>query len=218
MDPEQRRHAKHQDTASADDLLRRGADKAIASGLRGWWQRRSVGERLATGLILGGLAIGPLGLGIVGALGALFTNGIPTSKQIEAVGWLLLITAPLSAACLIVAWAAGKHGSVPVVLGVAAAAAVLVSTVLSNSTVPNHLAGLYCYAEVVGGASVYEKTCRDFKHAGFIADNSPRVSPSGAIAVFGSALAYTVDARGLLMAIAAVLVSTGIGLLLREHT
>jgi hypothetical protein len=217
MDPEQRPQAKRQDTP-ADDLLRKGADKAIANGLRGWWQRRSVGERFATGLILGGLAIGPIGLGVFGAVGALFTNAIPTNKQLEAVGWLLLITAPLSASCLIVAWAAGKHGSVPVVLGVAAAAAVLVSAVLSNSTVPNHLAGLYCYAEVDGGASVYEETCRDFKHAGFIADNSPRVSPSGAIAVFGSALAYTVDARGSLMAIAALLVSTGIGLLLREHT
>jgi hypothetical protein len=219
MNPEQRPQAKRQDAASiADDLLRKGADKALARGLAGRWQRRSPGERFSTRLIGVGLAIGPLGQGALGSFRALYKNDIPNLEQLAAVWWLFLITAPLAAFGLILSWALGKVGSVPGVLGAAAAASVLASAALSNSVVPNHLAHFYCYAEVAGGASVYEEECRDFNHAGFAADTRGRVSPSGAVAVFGAAIAYTVDARGSLMAISALLVSTGIGLLLREHT
>jgi hypothetical protein len=203
---------------TADDLLRKGADKAIESGLGGWWQQRNDNEKLATGLIAFGVAIGPLGLGLLGALGALFKDAIPSSQQLEGVFWLLLITAPLAAFCIVVVWVAGKHGPLPGALGAAAIAAVVVSALLSQSSVPNELAGLYCYAEVDGGGIAYESQCREFNHAGFVAENQSRASPTGAAAVFGSALVYTVDARGSIMAFAAIMVSIGVGLLFREHS
>jgi len=88
-----------------------------------------------------------------------------------------------------------------------------------NSPVPDRLAGVYCYAGLSGGQVVYEEQCREFNNAGFYAENAPKAgSPSASADIFSSAVAYTVDARGVLMAFASILASIGLGLIVRERT
>lgn len=199
-----------------DDLLRKGADEVVKSGLSGWWEHRTDVEKRATLLIGAALAIGPLGQGIAATFGVLLGEGsIPTSKQLEAVLWLLLITAPLAAFTIVVVslWYSG-----PMTWIAAGAAAVLAAGVLSTSDVPKSLAGVYCYAEVGDGRVVYEEQCRDFNDAGFYAENAPRVGTlSESANIFSSAVAYTIDARGTVMAFASILASAGIGLIIRER-
>lgn len=197
--------------------LERGADKAVVAGLSGWWARRSETEKTATALIAFAITIGPLGMGLLAAAGALFNSEVPNGRQVAAVFWLFLIAAPLAAFCLVFVSTAGKHAAVPVALGLAAVAAVLVSGGLTNSPIPSELAGLYCYAGLGGGEIVYEAQCRKFDNAGFVAANRGRTSPSGGALVFASAVAYTADARGSIMAAAAILASIGVGLLIREN-
>lgn len=207
------------DTGEPDvaGLLERGADRAIKAGLGGWWERRTENEKVATGFIAFGLALGPLGMGLLGAIGALFKDEIPSSKQLEAVFWLLIITAPLAAFVILFVWVVGKHAPFPVAAGAAAIAAVVAAGLMTNSSVPDKLSGLYCYAEYGGGRVAYERACHDFNSLGFVLENADRASPSGAGKVFGSAVAYTSDSRGSVMALASMMVAFGIGLLLRER-
>jgi hypothetical protein len=200
-----------------DDLVAKGADHAIEAGLKGWWKQRTEIEKVATGLIASGVAIGPLGLGLLGAVAALYKDAIPSTEQIKAVWWLLLITAPLAAFVIVAIWITGRFGPIPVGLGAAAVAAVLASSAMSHSVIPTKLAGLYCAAEISGNGVVYQDECEKFDYAGFVGENASRAGPSGAVNVLSSAVAYTVDARGSIMAFAALLVSGGLGLLLREH-
>jgi len=197
----------------SDDLFRKGADRAVAAGLRGWWDARSEKERVATALIAAGLAIGPLGQGLLGAASALYSNAMPGSKQLEAVWWLFILTGPLAVFCFVFAVTVSKHAAPAVAGGLAAVGAVLTSMVLTGAAVPSKLAGLYCYA----APGSYEHQCRVFDHAGFVADNASRANPTGAMEVFGSAVAYTVDARGSFMALSAIVVFGALGWLAREN-
>jgi hypothetical protein len=202
-----------------EDFLRKGADKAIQSGLSGWWESRTDTEKAAVALIGVALAIGPLGQGVLGAAKALFSTALPTSKQLEAVVWLVLITAPLSAFVIVAFTMPGKFSNVPVALGLAGAAAVFASYLLSQSSIPDSLSGVYCYAEVGGGGVIYEEQCREFNNASFYAENAPVVgSPSASAHIFSSAVAYTADARGSVMAIASILASVGIAMIARERS
>jgi hypothetical protein len=205
---------------AADALLRKGADKVVKTGLAGWWARRNETEKAATLLIAFAVALGPLGQGLLGAMGVLFgNNSLPSSKQVEAVIWLLVITAPLAAFVLVAGSLAGKHASVPVALGAAGLAAVVLSGAMINSAPPERLAGVYCYADINSGGVVYEEQCRAFNNAGFYAENGERAgSPSASADVFSSLVAYTVDARGFLMTLASVLACIGIVMIVREHT
>jgi hypothetical protein len=197
--------------------VRKGADKAVKAGLSGWWAKRSSTEQAATALIGVALAIGPLGQGLLAAFGALFKDEIPSSKQIEALIWLLWITLPLAAFVFIVVWLPGK-AAMPVTLIVAGIAALAGAYLTKNTGAPTKLAGIYCYAEASGGRVVYEQQCRDFNNAGFIAENAPRVgNPSQSPQIYSSALAYTVDARGSVMAFAAILAAIGLGLIARQR-
>ena len=151
--------------------------------------------------------------------GALFGKGsIPGSTQVEAVFWLLLITAPL-AVFVIVAVSAFGHGPVLGVLAFAAVASVVVGGFMRYIDVPESLAGVYCYADVSSsGGVVYEEQCREFNNAGFYADNAQIVgNRSASPQIFASALAYTIDARGFLMAMASIMAGIGIGILIREY-
>ena len=205
---------------TADVLLRKGADKAVKAGLAGWWERRNETEKAATMLIAFALAIGPLGQGFLGAMGVLFgNNSVPSSKQVEAVIWLLVITAPLAAFVLVAGSLVGKHASGPVAFGAASFAAVFLAWAMINSPPPERLAGVYCYADVNSGGVVYEEQCRQFNNAGFYAENADRAgNPSASADVFSSLITYTVDARGLLMTFASLLASFGLVMIVREHT
>ena len=204
---------------SIDDLVGKGADKVVKTGLEGWWAARNETEKIATGLIAAALALGPLGQGILAATGALFAAGdVPTSKQIEALFWLLWITAPLAAFVVAVVWLPGKVANGGVSLIIAGAASVAAAWLTMASEAPKSLAGVYCYANFQGGGVAYEEQCRAFNNAGFIADNTPRVgNPSASVDIFSSAVAYTADARGTAMALAAILASIGVGMLFREN-
>lgn len=199
---------------SFDAVLRKGADKAIEAGLRGWWSRRSPYQKVAIGLISFGLAIGPLGQGVFAAFGALFDDKIPNSTQVEALVWLLWITAPLAAFCITCVWLTrmSKH---PIGIIISAGfASFLAACAVFASGVPKDLAGVYCYADLQGTHVIYEHQCRTFNSWGFIAENASRVGHSGSAQIGYSAYAYTVDARGWLMAFAAILASAGVGVLL----
>lgn len=197
------------------DVLRKGADKALEHAVSGWWERRSSTERTATALIAFGLAIGPLGQGLFAALGALYRNSIPSTRQLEAVWWLLVTTAPLAGGVFTAALRFGRHHPMHVLVP-AALAALLAGFVAASSPAATELAGFYCYADFDGTAPVYESACREFDHRGFVAENRPYAgSPSGSARILASAVAYTVDARGTLMVVASVSVSVGLGLLLR---
>jgi hypothetical protein len=201
---------------SPDDLRRKAADEVVKSGLSGWWEHRTDVEKRATLLIAAALAIGPLGQGIIATFGVLFGAGsIPTSKQLEAVLWLFLITAPLATFVIVLV----SLWFTPPAWLFAGMAAVFAALVLSTTDVPKSLAGVYCYAEISGGGVVYERQCRDFKAAGFYAENAPRVgnNRSESAKIFASAVAYTSDARGSVMAVASILASIGIGLIIRER-
>jgi hypothetical protein len=204
---------------AGEDLLRKGADKAIQTGLSGWWESRTETEKAAVVLIGVALAIGPLGQGLLGAVKALFSTALPTSKQLEAVVWLLLITAPLAAFVIVVITMPGKVSNVPVALGVAGIAAVVASYLLSQTPIPDSLSGVYCYAELGGVGVIYEEQCREFNNAGFYAENAPIAgSPSATPQIFSSAVAYTADARGSVMAFASILASVGIAMIIRERS
>ena len=191
------------------------ADKALTTALKGWWSRRTDVQKLATGLIAFAIAIGPAGEGFFAAIGALYNNKIPSTKQVEAVFWLLWIALPIPAFILVGFLAAGRvSGGAALVL---AGAACLGAAFVYGGPVPNKLAGLYCYADTRGGKIIYEEKCREFNKLGFVADNAARVGrPTEAGKIFGSALAYTKDARGDVMTFAAVLASLGVGLLIRK--
>lgn len=197
----------------------KAADAVVKRGLGGWWANRTEAEKAATLLLAFAVAIGPLGQGFLGAIGALFNNAIPNGKQFEGAVWLFVITAPLAAFVLPVVWLPGKHASVPVTLGVAGIASVAAAWLMANSGVPDSLSGIYCYADIDTGGIVYENECRDFNNAGFYAENAPRAgSPSASADIFSSAVAYTTDARGAVMAFAGILGSIGLGMIVREHS
>lgn len=172
-------------------------------------------QRAGIGLLLAGATLGPLGLGFLAATEVLFGPEIPSSEQVAAIGWLFIITLPLAVFVAIVVIGFGR-ASFPVLIGAAAIAAVIISAFLANSPAPTRLGDFYCYAEVKNGAVEYEKACRDFDHAGFVAENAPRASPTGAPVVLGSLLAYTSEARGSVMALASILAAIGVGLLIRH--
>jgi hypothetical protein len=199
---------------SFEAVLRKGADKAIEAGLKGWWSRRSPYQKGAIGLISFGLAIGPLGQGVLAAFGALFNDKIPNSTQVEALVWLLWITAPLAAFVVTCVWLARRRTNPVGILLVAGAASVLTAWVVFASGTPKELAGVYCYADVQGTQVIYEQQCRDFNSWGFIAENAPRIGHSDSANIGVSAFVFTIDARGQLMAFAAFLASVGVGVLL----
>jgi|GEM_PF-3352818 len=202
---------------NAGDALRDLTDKVAEPSLKRWWSRRSTTERWAMGAIALAIAIGPLGQGLPAGFGALFDDKIPSSKQLEALLWLLWIALPLVAFILVVVVLAGRisGGTVAILAGIAAVSA---AAVVEHSPAPKQLAGLYCYADARDGSVLYEQECREFNTSGFIAENEPRMgNPSSATEIYASAVAYTADARGTIMALSAILASVGVGLLIRRQ-
>ncbi len=85
------------------DAVEKQADSVVQAGLAGWWQRADEDSKAAVLMICAGAAIGPLGQGLLAGLGILFGDpALPSSKQIYAVFWLLVLTAPVAAFAVIV--------------------------------------------------------------------------------------------------------------------
>ena len=199
------------------DLLERGADAAVKHGLAGWWARADETQKTAVTLVSAAAALGPLGQGILATLGILFAAPeLPSAKQLYAVAWLLAITLPVAAFAVVCVVSFGKAPT-PAVLAVAGICSVAGAAVMTNSGIPEQLAGVYCYADFQDGP-VYEEQCREFNAEGFIAENARNVgSPSRSPGIFASAVAYTADARGTVMVVASLMASIGIGMLIRRR-
>lgn len=202
---------------AGNDPLRAGADRVVKAGLSGWWERRTDAQQTACAFVSLALAIGPLGQGFLGAVEALYSSAIPSSTQLEAVVWLAVITAPLFAFVFVLVALIGKAATPGVLIG-AGVAAFAGSFIVSGVSAGDQLAGVYCFADFTDGRIVYEEVCRQFNDVGFRAETAPYVgNPSGAPSIFSSALAYTVDARGALMATSSMLAAIGLGALAREQ-
>jgi len=200
-----------------DKAVERAADKVVKTGFTGWWATTDDNQKLAWYAILAGALIGPLGQGVPATFGALYKSPVPSGMQLEAVFWLLLITAPV-AAFIIVGWLAAGHMPGGAALILAAGVCVLAGGVMNSASIPKSLAGVYCYADASGAPPVYESACREFNNAGFYAENAERVgNPSESANVFSSAVAYTADSRGSLMVFASILASLGVAHLVRRE-
>jgi hypothetical protein len=193
------------------------ADKLIKKGLAGWWARADDAQKFGVVGLSVAAAIGPLGQGLAGGFGILFSEAaLPSSKQLAAVAWLFVITLPVAAWILVVVLGFGKMPGGGL-LALAAGAAVLAGWVMQSPSIPTKLGDLYCYASVNSSGAYYEQTCRDFDAAGFVSETYDKVSPSGSLDVFGWAVAYTADARGLLMVVASIIAALSVSTLIRRE-
>ena len=164
------------------------------------------------------LTLGPLGQGLAAAFGVLFDKAaIPSTQQIEATWWLLLITLPIALPVFLLTafWGRGSDGLI--VLGVIVC---VFWAVGQQETVNTQRGDLYCHAELNSLEAEYEAQCRDFDEYGFLSDASRIQGPPAAHAGLLTALAfgYTVDARGMLMVFCGILAAVCLGYLVRRQT
>ncbi len=188
--------------SSIDELTKRQRET--------WWHGLSGEERLAWSvLVLAGL-VGPLGMGVMAALGQLYRGGVPSINQFEAVALLAIVAAPvfLGASVLLLT---ARLGAVAFMW---AAMAALAGGAATSSLGPTtSLGNFYCYRSF----SVSEHACRVFDQAGFAQSaHAAGGGPSGGARVLGFAVAYTADARGLLMAVCGVVAGLAAGYLIRQ--
>lgn len=173
--------------------------------------------RLALTALLGAAALGPGGQGILAALGILFGNAaIPDTRQLEAVGWLILLTLPLAGWCFVVAAAHGN--SLATVLVGAGVVAYVAGAFLAATPLPAQLGDLYCYAAFTSEGVEYQKACRAFDALGFLHASKPYLgSPSGSGKIAEWALVYLADARGSAMALAGAVAGAAMGYLTKRQ-
>src|SRR3954453_15226057 len=146
------------------------ADRAIEQGTRGWFANLDSNQQVAWCALVAALALGPIGGGALAAVKALFGGALPpTVSQIEAWGWLVIITLPLFAWLAIVGFALGKAGlNWPAVFLVAGIAAYFAGALIAASGIPSQLGDFFCYAYLDGLQVEYEKQCRAFDALGFL--------------------------------------------------
>lgn len=203
--------------AAAGDVLRGQVDRALEAGAAGWWSSLDESQKFAVGALGFAAAIGPIGQGLVAALGSLFKPAIPSSTQVEAVFWLFLITLPLAAGVLVFVLAAGR-GPLGGVLAFTGGVTFIAGAAMASIAIPDKLGDFYCYADFSGGAIVYEQQCRDFDSLGFVTQTHDIAgSASGAPEVVGWAFVYVADARGFVMAMASVIAAVAAGYLIRRE-
>ena len=187
-------------------------DKHTKQQRETWWKSLSSNEQTAWGALFAAAAIGPLGMGILAALGNLYSGKVPTADQFEAVLLLAVLTAPvfLGLATLV---ALAHHGAPSFIW--AGAAAVLGGWVTSTLGPATSLGKFYCYRSF----DTLEHACRVFDQAGFQLDAaSAGGGPTGGARILGFAFVYVADARGALMAICGVVAGLAVGYLIRLHT
>lgn len=199
-------------------MLDDAANEALQKGLAGWFSRLDGAEKWALVGLGVALALGPLGLGLAAAFGALFEKpAIPNTQQIEATWWLLWITLPV-ATPVFLAVAFGGRGYDQVIF--LAVILCIFWAVGQQETINTKRGDLYCYAELDERGVAYEPLCRDFNEYGFVSDASRVTGPPAARASLLTAVAfgYTVDARGLVMALSGILAAVCLGYLARRQT
>jgi hypothetical protein len=210
-----------------EEQAQSAADDAMKKSTKGWLARADSEQKFALYALGFALAIGPLGQGVVAATGGLFKEAsVPSTQQLKAVGWLFLIAAPvafpvLTATLMSSVRGRGAQYQGRTILFAAAFAALLGAGVAGGAQ--NNLAGdVYCYAEAHGLQVTYEKECRAFNTLGFdtavLEANQKTGNPyakAGSILMF--AAIFTIDARGAVMVIAAVIAAYAVGYLIRRE-
>ena len=200
----------------AEDHLGQVVDGRVDAAFQGWFQGQSPDRRLATRLLLFSALVGVVGVPILSAVQAVRVPGLDRGN-VEAVFWLLVLTAPVAAYAGLVTWTLGK-ASFPVTLILAGAAAYFAGVGLANGGVPADLGDLYCFASVNTGGVYYESACRQFDALGFLSSAEPYAgSPSGSPQVFSWAFVYVAEARGIVMAVCGIVAGGALGYLFREE-
>lgn len=204
--------------APGGDALERGADRAIGAASAGWWARADDNQKLAVWAAVAAVTIGPLGLGVAGLLKVLYGGpSVPGSEQLQAVFYLLVITAPIAIGVGIIVFLAGKVATPGLVL-LAGGASYLAGAGVASATMTK-LGDFYCYAGFKDGAVVYETGCRAYDQAGFIAaTGGPPGSPGEAAEVMGWAFVFVSESRGAIMAVAGVVAAAAVAYLLRRES
>ncbi len=147
---------------------------------------------------------------------ALYGNQAPSIEQFRAVVYLWAITAPVSIAALLGAILWGKMHWTPLLTGMAGAAIAGVTVMpAAGSSMYRSLGEFYCFRGLEGGRFVLERACREADSLGFLAANVPKVGKHD-LDVLRAAFAYTVDVRGLIMAVAGLTAGLAAGYLIRD--
>ena len=208
---------KKQGQQGLDSLLERGGDKALEHTFKGWLSRADDNQKFALIALAFALALGPLGQGLLAALGVLFNDAsIPSTVQLEATFWLILITLPIALPVFVCVAYWGRLS----LYGMAFVVALCVFWGVSQQDYVNTQRGdVYCYAELHGLETTYESECREFNQRGFASDASQIHGPPPAAAgmLAGLAFSYTAEARGFLMAFCGVVAAASIGYLVRRQ-
>jgi hypothetical protein len=195
------------------EIRKKAENKVAKAALGGWWSEADDGKKLAVGALVGAATLGPLGQGFLAAIAKLYTRELPSAEQIKAVFWLAVLTLPVFLAAVAGMFFLGKIYT-PVVLGLAAAAAILGGVVMDKAAVPATLKDVYCYND----GRVLEHQCRQFNEAGFQRSTTAAGGGvNGWSRDLGYAFTYVADARGSLMAVSGVVGGLAAGYLVRRE-
>lgn len=206
--------AKDPSSLVADKLAELG-DQALEQAGEGWLQRLDEHQRAALVTLLAALAIGPLGMGLLGMLDVLFGGAkVPGISQLEAVVALAVMTGPVFAWTGVLGFSIAKGVLTPVVLGIASIAAYGAGALLAGMDVPATLGDFYCYAALNGSAIDYEQACRAFDGLGFLQQTAGIAgSPTRSPEVAQWAFLFVAEARGTVMAAAGAVAGAAAGYL-----
>lgn len=208
---------KDQTGGGGGSLLEKGADEVLDHTFKGWLSRTDESQKAALVGLAFALALGPLGQGLAAAFGVLFDEAsIPSTQQLEATWWLVVITLPVALPVFVCVafWGRWSQGAIAAVV-----IACVIWAVGQQDTVNTQRGNLYCYAELNGLEASYESKCRKFDQYGFLSDAQRIQGPPQARAglLTGLAFAYTADARGALMAVCGVIAAICLGYLVRRQ-
>lgn len=189
-------------------------DQQLDKGFQAWRSTLRSEQKVALSFLVGAALLGPVGMPI---LQAIQTAAKPELNRQTASGvfWLAVLTLPLFAYLAFLTWGAGRF-PIPGLLIGGAILAQLGGWFLAGLGAPALSDGLYCFADIDSSGILYERACRVFDHAGFLAQTSDSMEPSRAPEFFGWLVVYVADARGLFMAICGAVAGVAAGMLLRD--
>jgi len=193
------------------------ADEVIDAGFQGWWARADGDQRFAARVLIGAALLGPIGATLITVVQTM-AHPKASTQIIQALFWLIVLTLPILAACLVLALHVG-HGPFAVTLMLAAAAAVFGAYLVGKAEVPQTLGELYCYADVTTNGAVYEHQCRAMDTRGFVDRSTQQgITASSSPVIIGAAFTLVADSRGLLMALCGVAAGVSGGYLVRRES
>lgn len=197
--------------------LEEQADEVIDAGFQGWWARADGDQRFAARVLIGAALLGPIGATLITVVQTM-AHPKASTQIIQALFWLVVLTLPILAACLVLALHVG-HGPFAVTLMLAAAAAVFGAYLVGKAEVPQTLGELYCYADVTTNGAVYENQCRVMDTRGFVDRSTQQgITASSSPVIIGTAFTLVADSRGLLMALCGVAAGVSGGYLVRRES